>query len=274
MLPPITDIQWKNYLDLGYLKLGKIDDATLKQMQTRIDDIMLGKAEVAYENMLMQLDSTTGAYEDAGDQSKGFKGATLNYRKIQDLEYDQIFLHYLQGPVFRDICARVHGADTPIAINRAMFMNKPAGKGTFLPWHQDRWTAYDRDPQITVWTAMDPATKENGCVQVIPRSHQYGLINPTHPNGFLSKAQSAAICTEDRIVYVELEPGEVVLLHNYLLHASDVNFSAQSRRALSVCYMEAETLKNGEPCQNPRAFGQGALTVENLAAMRSATLVA
>ena len=32
---------------------------------------------------------------------------------------------------------------------RAMFMNKPANKGTFLPWHQDRWTALDRDPQIT-----------------------------------------------------------------------------------------------------------------------------
>lgn len=266
MLPLVTDAQWAEYEELGYLKLGRIDPASLRKMQDRIDEIMLGKANVRYEKMLMQLDSTTGAYEDAGEQSKGFKGATLDYRKIQDLEYDPIFLEYLQQPVFRDICARVHGQDTAIVVNRAMFMNKPAHKGTFLPWHQDRWTAYDRDPQITIWTAMDPATKANGCVQVIPRSHRHGLINPTHPSGFLSKAQSAAICTEDRIVYVELEPGEVVLLHNYLLHASDINRSSQSRRAFSVCYMEAATIEKGEPCRNPVAFGPGALRVEELAA--------
>jgi ectoine hydroxylase-related dioxygenase (phytanoyl-CoA dioxygenase family) len=140
-----------------------------------------------------------------------------------------------------------------------MFMNKPANRGTFLPWHQDRWTALDRDPQITLWTALDPATKENGCVQVVPRSHRHGLINPTHPSGFLSKAQSAAICTEDRIVYLELEPGEVVLLHNYLLHASDTNRSSQSRRAFSVCYMEAATLQNGEPGHFPAVFSEPAL---------------
>jgi len=241
MLPKITDSQWAEYLDLGYLKLGRIDSAVLQQMQTRIDDIMLGQANTPYDNMLMQLDSATGAYEDAGAQSKGFKGPTLDYRKIQDLEYDPVFLSYLQAPIFANICAHVHGPAAPIAIQRAMFMNKPAQKGTFLPWHQDRWTSYDRDPQITVWTALDPATRENGCVQVIPRSHQFGLINPTHPSGFLSKAQSAAICTPDRIVHLELQPGEVALLHNYLLHASDINRSTQSRRAFSVCYMDAAT---------------------------------
>jgi ectoine hydroxylase-related dioxygenase (phytanoyl-CoA dioxygenase family) len=135
-----------------------------------------------------------------------------------------------------------------------MFMNKPANRGTFLPWHQDRWTALDRDPQITVWTALDPATRENGCVLVIPGSHRHGLINPTDPSGFLSEAQAAAICSPDSIVPIELEPGEVVLLHNYLLHASEVNRSAQSRRAFSVCYMEAATLRNGELGKFPAVF--------------------
>ncbi len=111
---------------------------------------------------------------------------------------------------------------------------------------------------------MDPATIANGCVQIVPKSHRYGLINPTHPSGFLSQAQSAAICTEDRIVYLELEPGESVLLHNHVLHASDVNRSSQSRRALSVCYMDARTLEKGEPVKNPLAFGPGALTVESV----------
>lgn len=250
----ISDELWNEYQEKGYIKIGRIDNSQLRKLQDRIDAIMLGKADIDYENLLMQLDSDSGNYEDVGEQSKGFKSSTLNYRKIQNLEMDPVFREYLNHPLFAHISARVYGEGTPIALFRAMFMNKPANKGTFLPWHQDRWTSLDKDPQITLWTAMDPATIENGCVQVIPGSHRHGLINPTHPSGFLSKAQSEAICTPDRIVYLELEPGEVALLHNYLLHASDVNRSSQSRRAFSVCYMEADTLQKGEPDKFPLAF--------------------
>lgn len=267
MLQSLTETQWRNYEEQGWLKLGRVDADVLRDMQTEIDEIMLGRAQVDYDRMLMQLDSTTGEYADAGAQTKGFKGATLDYRKIQDLEYSPAFLRYLQAPLFADICRRSYGPEARVSVFRAMFMNKPANKGTFLPWHQDRWTVFDRDPKVTIWTALDPATKENGCVQIIPGSHRHGLINPTHDSGFLSKAQSAAICTPDRIVYVELEPGEIVLLHNYLLHASDKNHSSQSRRAFSVCYMEAETLENGSPSNYPVVFGEGALTVESLAGM-------
>jgi hypothetical protein len=256
MLSRISDEQWKDYEEKGWLKLGRLDSGQLLKLQERIDAIMLGKADIDYDRLMMQLDSTSGAYEDAGQQSNGFKGARLDYRKIQELEHDAVFRDYLVDPVFEDICARTYGTGTPVALFRAMFMNKPANRGTFLPWHQDRWTALDRDPQITIWTALDPATQANGCVQVIPGSHRHGLINPAHPSGFLNQAQSAAICTPDRIVYLELEPGEVVLLHNYLLHASDVNRSPQSRRAFSVCYMEAATLRDGKPDRFPAVFGR------------------
>lgn len=259
MLTPITDTQWQEYEENGYLKIGSIDAGLLRKMQDRINAIMLGEADIDYDRFLMQRDSESGRYEDAGVQTRGFKGATLDYRKIQDLEYDPLFLEYLRDPVFEALCARVYGEGTPIAIFRTMFMNKPANRGTFLPWHQDRWTKFDRDPLLTVWTALDPATIENGCVQVIPRSHRHGLINPTHSSGFLSQAQAAAICTPDRIVHVELKPGEVVILHNYLLHASDINRSSQSRRALSVCYMDANTLDGDKPNHYPIAFGEGAL---------------
>ena len=147
----LTDQQWQEYQREGYLRLGKLlSDSDLAALQKRIDDIMLGKAPVNYSGLMMQLDSDTGKYEDAGEQSRGFKGATLNYRKIQDLEHDPLFMEYMQRPIFREICARSYGDDVPIACFRAMFMNKPARRGTFLPWHQDRWTSLDRDPLITL----------------------------------------------------------------------------------------------------------------------------
>ena len=176
----ITQSQWKDYDEKGYLHLGKLlEGDALRALQDRIDAIMLGEADVDYDRLLMQLDSTTGQYADAGVQSNGHKGRTLDYRKIQNLEHDPIFADYVGQPIFREICAREYGEDVPIACFRAMFMNKPSGKGTKLPWHQDAWTDLDRQPLITVWTALDPATRENGCVEVIPGSHKQGLVNPS-----------------------------------------------------------------------------------------------
>jgi phytanoyl-CoA hydroxylase len=260
----ISDEQWQQYERDGYLRLGKVlSDADLQALQTRIDDIMLGKANLDYSRILMQLDSSDGAYQNAGVQSKGHKGATLDYRKIQDLEFDPLFLEFMQRPIFRELCAHVYGPEVPIAAFRAMFMNKPARKGTFLPWHQDRWNYLDRDPLVTLWTALDPATVANGCVQIISGSHKLGLLNPDHPSGFLNDELTAQYAPESQRVYLELEPGEAVLMHNWLLHASDVNRTDISRRAFSVCYMDARTqASNGE--QFTTIFGEGALSMEEL----------
>lgn len=258
----ISEKQWQQYEQDGYLLLGKaMSDVDLHELQTRIDDIMMGRASIDYNLLLMQLDSEDGKYENAGTQSVGHKGATLNYRKIQELEHDPLFLEYMQRPIFREICAHVYGASTPIAAFRAMFMNKPAHKGTLLPWHQDRWSYLDRDPQITVWTALDPATKANGCVQVIPGSHKLGLINPEHTSGFVTEEQAQKYAPESETIYLELEAGEAMLLHNWLLHRSDTNATDIARRAFSVCYMDAGTqTSNGEKYST--IFGEGALQAQ------------
>ena len=257
----ISATQWQEYEELGYLKLGRVmSDGELATLQQRIDDIMLGNADVDYDRMLMQLDSLTGEYKDMGAQSNGHKGATLNYRKIQDLEYDRHFLSYMQNEIMREVCAYIYGDESGVASYRAMFMNKPAGHGTMLPWHQDRWTHLDRDPQITVWTALDPATMENGCVQVLPGTHKLGLVNPEHPSGFVSEEQAGEILKDHKPVLLELEAGEAALLHNWLLHSSDTNRSNIARRAFSVCYMDAATVdKNGG--EYPLIFGEGAMVI-------------
>jgi hypothetical protein len=244
--PVLTEADWEQYEREGYLRLGRtLSDADLAALQQRIDQIMLGEAAIDYDRMLMQLDGSTGQYDQLPGQTKGHKGATLNYRKIQDLELDPLFLAYMQRPLFREICARVYGEGTPVASFRAMFMNKPAQRGTILPWHQDRWSDLDRDPLITVWTALDPATIANGCVQVIPGSHHLGVINPSHSSAFVTEEQAARHAPEEKAVYLELAAGEALLLHNWLLHRSDVNRTEIPRRAFSVSYMDGRTRSRG-----------------------------
>lgn len=141
----ITAEQWRQFDEEGWVKLsGAVRPEVVKMLQDRIDAIMLGKADVDYDSMMMQLDSTTGNYADMGFQTLGHKGATLNYRKIQNLDRDAIFMEYMRAPLFQQACRRVYGDGVPISSFRSMFFNKPAklpgqaAGGTVLPWHQVR----------------------------------------------------------------------------------------------------------------------------------------
>jgi len=269
MTHQLTDDQYIQFCRDGYCLLGQVvSDDEVEALQQEINRVMLGEAPIEYDRMLMQLDSESGKYEDAGPQTKGHKGSTLNYRKIQDLEFDPVFLRYMQHPLFRDICNQVYGHHTSISCFRAMFFNKPARKGTVLPWHQDRWNFLDRDPLVTVWTALDPTTKANGCVNVIPGSHRHGVVNPEHGSGFMNDESVRQFVDPSKIVPIELKAGEVALLHNWLMHSSDVNQTDISRRAFSACYADART-KTASGDTFSGIFGNGAMDPKSLDTTRA-----
>jgi hypothetical protein len=243
----------------GVVRLGRVvDEAELTALRARIDDIMLGR--VRYEGMMMQLDSDSGRYEDMPAQTPGFKGATLAYRKIEQLEMDPLFRRYLQRPLIRSIATGLIGPE--VAIYRSMFMNKPAGKGTVLPWHQDggRIWRLTGQPLLTLWLALDPATPANGCVRIVPGSHRLGLLSEYGHT--ITPEQERAHCAPERCEDLVMEPGELVLLHNLVLHASGSNTSGQPRRAFSACLMDA-TIRSTEPDHPgfPKLFGVDALPV-------------
>lgn len=259
----LTDSQWDQYQIDGYLRLGHIlTDDQLTALQQQIDDIMMGTASINYDLIMMQLDRDPARGNKPGPQTNGHKAATLAYRKIQGLEFDPLFLDFMQHPLFQNICERTYGEDADIDCFRAMFMNKPAGEGTELVWHQDRWKDLDRDPLITIWTALDPATVANGCVYIMPGTH-HTLINPEDGSGFFTSEQADEMKQKHPPVALEVPVGESVLLHNHLPHSSGINSSSIARRAFSACYMDARTISKSHN-HFSRIFGEGALEAAKL----------
>lgn len=235
----------------GYLRLGRLlSDPDLAALQQRIDEIMLGR--VIYPEMTFQLDSVTGAYRDLAWRSNRFQGPSLAYRKILDLERDPLFLAYLQHPRFREITREWIGEK--VSVFRAMFMNKPAGRGTVLPYHQDGGSLWnlDRDRFLTVWTALDDATVEKGCMQVVPGTHRLGLLSDAGHT--ISTENEARHCPDEKSVFLEVRAGEAILMHNYLIHRSGVNRTDTPRRALSVVYMDAATRRLSDGHAFPVVF--------------------
>ena len=252
-LSSFTDQHHTQFMDQGYLRLGKLLSPTeLAALQQRIDDIMLGR--IRYQNMRFQLDPQSP--EAKMDRSTGNQEPTLNYRRIDDLEQDPLFLTYMQHALLHQISRRYIGED--IAVFRSMFMNKPAQRGTVLAWHQDIGTGWkiDTNPITTVWTALDAATVASGCMQIVPGSNNFGIINERH---FLSEQEEAKYAAAADVIELEAEAGEAILLHNFLLHRSGVNSTTAPRRAFSSTYMDAATRSVLTGDTFPIVFGKDAL---------------
>ena len=91
----------------------------------------------------------------------------------------------------------------------------------------------------TVWIAIDPSTRENGCMQVIPGSHKLDLIKSrlAHGTGSLDDDQVSL----DKAIEVPMEPGSSLFFHSRLLHGSGANHSPNSRRAFITSFMSAHS---------------------------------
>ncbi len=221
----------------GYARLGRVlaDDA-MEALRDRADAIMLGR--VVHEGLFFQRDTTTGRYDDL-EFGKGWVGPSLNYRKIEKLERDPLFLAWIQNALFARIARALVGE--AVTLYRAVLFGKAARGGTVLPWHQDggRFWGLDRDPILQVWTALDDASTAAGCVEVLPGSHRDGLATPL--GGLVPAALAEQRGAEARALPVPARAGEALILHNHLWHRSGVNTTGAPRRAFTVCYMSAET---------------------------------
>ena len=138
---------------------------------------------------------------------------------------------------------------------QSMLFVKAAGKPG-QAWHQDEDYIPTRDRSLCgAWIAMDDATTENGCLWIIPGSHQPGILwdQEWHADKrFDCSLQSVNFPYSDEdAIPVEVKAGAVVFFNGYTLHRSLPNRAKSGyRRALVNHYMSAQSLLPWNP---PRA---------------------
>ena len=119
-----------------------------------------------------------------------------------------------------------------------MALMKPPHRGAEKPWHQDNayfdWTPLEG--VVGVWIALDPATVENGCMQIVPGSHRQG---PT-PHYHVRDCQM--VDQESRAAKAEVVPlasGGALFFSALLHHGTPPNRSPDRRRALQFHFAAA-----------------------------------
>lgn len=125
-----------------------------------------------------------------------------------------------------------------------MILKDPEIGGAWA-WHQDYGYWYQNGvlfpDLVSVFIAVDKATKENGCLQVIRGSHHMGRVDHVLTGDQAGADQERVDEAMKRLelVYCEMDPGDTIFFHSNLLHRSDQNKSPNPRWSLICCYNAA-----------------------------------
>ena len=161
------------------------------------------------------------------------------------LAYDPWFLTVARRPDILDQVEQLIGPN--FALWNCSFFAKPAKIGTRTPWHQDGeyWPIHPL-ATCTVWIAIDAATPENGCLRVIPGSHQSQRLAKHNrsdaPNIALNLELDESEFDESAAEDIVLQPGEISLHDVYLYHGSEANHSNFPRRGMTLRYMPTSSV--------------------------------
>jgi ectoine hydroxylase-related dioxygenase (phytanoyl-CoA dioxygenase family) len=163
---------------------------------------------------------------------------------------DPALFEWLMADEVLDLVEPILGPD--IALWSSHFICKPKGNGKRVPWHED--SAYWGDAVqpmevVTVWLAIDPSTKENGCMYVVPRTQDNGYSDyvPVDKRTNVFDREITPSRMRDTVaVPCELQPNQASLHDGRLIHGSPPNTSMIRRCGYTMRYMPATSRFNVE----------------------------
>lgn len=135
-------------------------------------------------------------------------------------------------PRLLDAVAGLLGND--LLLTDSVFRIKEPGSGTHYGWHQDSARILVEPAPAIVYVAISDATVENGCLAVIPRTHDgvrpFDLVeNPGQARRRVARLREI---DPSRAVYMELRAGEVAVFSANVVHGSAPNRSTAARFAI------------------------------------------
>ncbi len=185
-------------------------------------------------------------YNNAWDQ----KDATGTVSKVslwQELG-DDLYSMFARGRRMVESVEQL--LDEPVIHTTTKIMMKEPFVGGAWEWHQDYgYWANDNfhlyPKLVSCMIAINKATEENGCLEVLKGSHHIGRIN--HSKTGDQKGADMVFVEEalkhHELVKVELDPGDTLFFHCNLLHKSNKNCSSEPRWAMISAYC-AESAKS------------------------------
>ena len=221
----LTAEETARYRSEGYVvPAWQLPAARTAQMREALDELLRRNPGVRPEKLV-------SAHVD-GDNGEGVRG-------VAD------FLNLARDPEVIELVSGVLGEDL-ILWGCHVFCKLPA-EGYETPWHQDgHYWPIRPLATCTVWVALEPSLRSNGCLRVVPGSHAAQTLHPhlheDRTDLTLNQRLAAGAFDEADAVDIELQPGQMSLHDVYMIHGANANRSPQRRTGVALRYMPSTSL--------------------------------
>ncbi|MCH9669957.1 MAG: phytanoyl-CoA dioxygenase family protein [Gammaproteobacteria bacterium] len=216
----------------GHLVVSQLLDAdAVNALRKRTEDIAAGRT--AFPSASIEFEP------DARNQAPHIN----NLRKLNECaRHDEVFLRHAKHPAILGVVADLLGEDIKL-FGDQLFLKPPGG--IEKTYHQDS-PYFPIEPMslVSSWVALDDATIDNGCLWVVPGSHQAGAL--AHSEVWMV-GDRQDMCVPDSAFDrsaerpVLMKAGDVSFHHSLLLHRSGPNLTQQRRRGMATHYMSARS---------------------------------
>jgi len=156
---------------------------------------------------------------------------------------DERLFEFLMDEDVLDIIETFIGPN--IGLWSSHFICKEPRIGRATPWHEDSayWKGRFENLSniITIWLAIDPSLKMNGCMKVIPGTHLTGdseyVEVDIEKNTFDTEIKDP---DESNVVYFERQPNQYSLHDSRIIHGADANGSELRRCGYTMRYFSQD----------------------------------
>ena len=163
-------------------------------------------------------------------ERKGCRSPENIRRLSKILSRDSVFLEVATHPLILDALEGILGPNIELLTNKHNHLMVRPPKSYAVPWHSGEKTY---NPVLfTALIYLEDSTIENGCIRIVPGSHQRPVDNVR---------SSSRTCFSSNQFYFKALPvpmprGGILLFDDRLYHGADINHSQSSRRSMTIAY--------------------------------------
>ena len=232
----LTPTQIRHYRQNGFLVLERFfEDSQIQALRRELAQ-MIDSAPTIYNNRKNRYGQTVEHASDFSFTLQNPEGVGQVINRISNpLARSEVVLRTYGHPKLLQAVASLCGSDfVPFAESVVI---KAAHYGASFDWHQDGSFKTGIQPErgINFGIYLYPSTVENGCLQVIPKSHQWGQVD------LKSMVETHGSRLPDSIP-VPVNAGDIIVHNRNLVHGSFTNYSADLRITVYFGYHHRQTV--------------------------------
>ncbi|MBX3117936.1 MAG: phytanoyl-CoA dioxygenase family protein [Fimbriimonadaceae bacterium] len=154
-------------------------------------------------------------------------------RLLQPHRGDQVALEFMLDERIRAYLSAFYERD-PLAVQTMIYFKPPGAKGQAL--HQDqRYLCAEPGTCMAAWLALEDIDEENGCLTIVPGSHDLPMLCPGHADPNASFTDHLVPIPEGlKAIPLPMKEGDMLFFNGSLIHGSGPNLSEDRFRRIIV----------------------------------------